>query len=87
MDRADNWWPSLWMAGQKIHATRRILARNVRRLRKERNLSQEELANAARLHQAEISKIESAKLSTGLDILQRLAKALGTRPADLLDDK
>ncbi len=75
------------MAGQKIHATRRILARNVRRLRKERDLSQEELANAARLHQAEISKIESAKLSTGLDVLQRLAKALGTRPADLLDDK
>ena len=53
----------------------------------ERNLSQEELANAARLHQAEISKIESAKLSTGLDVLQRLAKALGARPADLLDDK
>jgi transcriptional regulator with XRE-family HTH domain len=75
------------MAGQKTHATRRILARNVRRLRKERDLSQEELANAARLHQAEISKIESAKLSTGLDVLQRLAKALGTRPADLLDDK
>ena len=50
-------------------------------------MSQEDLANAARLHQAEISKIESAKLSTGLDVLQRIAKALGTRPADLLDDK
>jgi transcriptional regulator with XRE-family HTH domain len=75
------------MAGQKIHATRRILARNMRRLRKARNMSQEDLANAAQLYQPEISKIESAKLSTGLDVLQRIAKALGTRPADLLDEK
>jgi len=49
-------------------------------------MSQEDLANAARLYQAEVSKIESAKLSTGIDVLQRLAKALGTRPADLLDE-
>ncbi|MGD0025233.1 MAG: helix-turn-helix transcriptional regulator [Xanthobacteraceae bacterium] len=74
------------MAGRKIHATRRILASNLRRLRKARGMSQEDLANAARLYQAEVSKIESAKLSTGIDVLQRLAKALGTRPADLLDE-
>ncbi len=65
---------------------RRILARNVRRLRLTRNLSQEELADAAILSQAQISEIESAKVNIRLDSLQRLATALGTRPADLLDE-
>ncbi len=66
---------------------RRILARNVRRLRLERKLNQEQLADAAVLSQAQISSIESAKVNIRLDSLQRLATALGTRPADLLDDK
>ncbi len=66
---------------------RRILARNVRRLRLERKLNQEQLADAALLSQAQISSIESAKVNIRLDSLQRLATALGTRPADLLDDK
>ncbi len=66
---------------------RRILARNVRRLRFERKLNQEQLADAALLSQAQISSIESAKVNIRLDSLQRLATALGTRPADLLDDK
>ena len=66
---------------------RRILARNVRRLRLERKLNQEQLADAALLSQAQISSIESAKVNIRLDSLQRLATALGTRPADLLDDE
>jgi transcriptional regulator with XRE-family HTH domain len=66
---------------------RRILARNVRRLRNARDLNQEELADAAFLSQSQISGIENAKLNIRLDILQRLALALGTRPADLLDEK
>ena len=66
---------------------RRILARNVRRLRLERKLNQEQLADAAVLSQAQVSSIESAKVNIRLDSLQRLATALGTRPADLLDDK
>ena len=66
---------------------RRVLARNVRRLRLARDLNQEELADAALLSQAQISSIESAKVNIRLDSLQRLATALGTRPSDLLDEK
>jgi transcriptional regulator with XRE-family HTH domain len=65
---------------------RRTLARNVRRLRLAKDLNQEELADAAFLSQAQISAIENAKSNIRLDILQRLALALGARPADLLDD-
>jgi len=64
-----------------------MLARNVRRLRLERKLNQEQLADAALLSQAQISSIESAKVNIRLDSLQRLATTLGTRPADLLDDE
>lgn len=74
------------MAGLKIHAARRILARNVSRLRHVRKMSQDDLAAAARLHQSQISEIESAKLNVSIDIIQRLAGALGARLADLLED-
>ena len=71
------------MGAQKSHATRRILARNVRRLRLARKWSQEELAAAASLHQVQVSKIESANNNTSVDVLQRLARALGAPVAEL----
>ena len=75
------------MAGLKIHAARRVLARNVRRFRHARGMSQEDLAAAARLHQSQISEIESAKINVSIDIFQRLARALGARLAELLEEK
>ncbi len=74
------------MAAQRGIYLRRILARNVRSLRKARGMNQEELAADAYLTQAQVSKIEAARLNVRLDILQRLASALGVRPAELLDD-
>jgi transcriptional regulator with XRE-family HTH domain len=71
------------MGAQKNHATRRILARNVRRLRLAHDWSQEELAAAARLHQVQVSKIEAANNNTSVDVLQRLARALGVPVAEL----
>ena len=71
------------MAGLKIHATRRLLAHNVKRLRQARKWSQEELGNAARMSQPEISEIERCKISTGVDILQRIAHALSVPVAEL----
>ena len=75
------------MARRDVHAARRILARNVRRVRLAREMSQEELAYAADLSQDQISDIENAKHSVTLDNIQRLAFALNMRVADLLDDK
>ena len=74
------------MAAQRGIYARRILARNVRSLREARKMNQEELADAAYLTQSQVSKIETAKLNIRIDILQRLASALGARLADLLDD-
>ncbi len=65
---------------------RRILARNVRRLRQLRDLSQEELADAAEVRQAQVSEIESGKSNVTLDKLGRLAAALDVKLADLFDE-
>lgn len=73
------------MARRDVHAARRILARNVRRLRLAQDLSQEGLAHAAELSQDQISDIENAKHSVTLDNIQRLAFALNVHVAQLLD--
>ncbi len=49
-------------------------------------MSQDDLAAAARMHQSQISEIESVKLDVGIDIMQRVAQALGARLAELLDE-
>ncbi len=67
-------------------AARHILAKNVRRLRRERTLTQEALANAANLRQGFISDVESAKLDVRIDTLDRLAKALAVRVSDLFEE-
>ena len=63
-----------------------MLACNVKRLRGARDWSQEELANAARMSQPEISEIERCKISTGVDILQRIANALSVPVAQLFEE-
>jgi transcriptional regulator with XRE-family HTH domain len=73
------------MARRGIHA-RRILARNVRRLRDERGWNQEVLADAAGLTQSQISKIEGADLNLTIDTLQDLAMGLGKRVAELFEE-
>jgi transcriptional regulator with XRE-family HTH domain len=67
--------------------TRRVLARNVRRLRSERGLSQEALAEEVGLRQAQISEIESGANNITIDNLHRLAVALGVRPFELIDER
>jgi transcriptional regulator with XRE-family HTH domain len=55
---------------------------NLQRLRKERGLSQEELAHAADVHQTYVSDLERGKRNPSILVLDRLAKAL---EADLVD--
>lgn len=69
------------------HAARSVLARNVRRLREARGLSQEKLAELADFRQAHVSEIESGLTNLTLDNLQALAVALGVRPMDLLNER
>lgn len=73
------------MAKREIPSTKRILARNLRRLRLARTLSQDDLAAEAGLRQALISAIEVGTANPTLDSLDRLASALGTDLAVLFD--
>jgi len=57
---------------------RRIVGRNLRRLRLERGLSQEALAHDAEIAPSYLSQIESGKRSPTVTLLQGLATVLRT---------
>ena len=63
---------------------REVLARNLRTLRAERGLSQEELAHRAKVDRTYISAIERERYAISVDKLDRVAQALGVEAADLL---
>ena len=54
-----------------------LLARNLRRLRKERGLSQEELAAKAGIDPAAVDRLEQCQEDPKIDTLEQLALALG----------
>ena len=56
---------------------RAVLAANLRRLRKERGLSQEALAYEAGLNRTFVSSVERRERNISLDNIARLAAALG----------
>lgn len=58
---------------------------NIRRIREERDLSQEELADLAGLHRAYIGQIERGEKNIGLKNLEKIAKALNVNIKVLLD--
>ncbi|KAJ54013.1 MAG: helix-turn-helix transcriptional regulator [Tateyamaria sp.] len=60
---------------------------NVRNLRNSRGLSQEQLALAAEVDRSYISEIELAKNSASIDVLERIADALGVDPKELFNER
>jgi transcriptional regulator with XRE-family HTH domain len=63
---------------------RRRVAENLRRLRKERGLSQEAMAELADFHRTYVSQLERCVTNISLDGLERLAHALHVDVLDLL---
>ena len=53
------------------------MGKDIRAIRLQRGMSQTELAAAAGITIANMSRIEAGKLSVGLDILNKIASALG----------
>lgn len=51
---------------------------NLQNARRDRGLSQEELAHKAKIHQTYLSGVERGKRNPSILILQRIAKALGS---------
>ena len=66
---------------------RRRIAVNVRRLRMERGLSQEGMAELANFHRTYVSQLERCVTNISIDGLERLAMALGVDVTELLEDK
>jgi transcriptional regulator with XRE-family HTH domain len=64
---------------------REVFARNVRLWRAERGLSQEALADAAEVSRGYMSDLERSEYSASLDVVERIAKALGVEPVQLLE--
>jgi len=56
---------------------------NLRRIRKEKNLSMEALANLAEIELSQIYRIETGKINPKLITLLRIAKALEVSPKEL----
>jgi len=63
---------------------REVLARNLRRYRAERGLSQEELAHRAGIDRTYISSLERQQYGASIDVVESLAKVLGVAPHELL---
>ncbi|UNU23973.1 helix-turn-helix domain-containing protein [Microcoleus vaginatus] len=63
----------------------KIFGEQVRKLRKARGLSQEELAELAELHRNYIGGIERGERNVALLNMVRLAKALGVSLSELLE--
>jgi transcriptional regulator with XRE-family HTH domain len=65
---------------------RDILAKNMRRLRAERGLSQEALAHECGINRTYLSAVERAERNVSIDNIGRIATGLGVEPWTLLRD-
>lgn len=61
-----------------------VLATNLRRLRHERDLTQEEIADLTGLSSRYIGSIERARVSASVTVLGKLAEALNVEPSLLI---
>ncbi|MFN7949672.1 MAG: helix-turn-helix transcriptional regulator [Blastocatellia bacterium] len=68
-------------AGQP--SLREIFARNLRRLRQHRKISQEQMAEMADLHRTYISSVERGERNISIDNIEKLAQALEVDVCDL----
>jgi transcriptional regulator with XRE-family HTH domain len=64
---------------------REVFAANLRRLRHERGLSQDDLAYEAKISRSYLSQIEKAGFYASLKIIQRVARVLKVEPSRLLE--
>ena len=58
---------------------------NVKRIRNERCLNQQALADKVKIHRVYLAKIEGAVQAPSLEILERLAKALKVKVGELVE--
>ena len=74
------------MTSQHPGSVLRRFGRVLRQLRKERALSQEELADLAGIHRTYVGSVERGERNVSLQNIVRLARALQCQPSELLRD-
>lgn len=74
-------------AKRRSDSARLIFARNLKRLRVEAGLSQEQLAARAGLHRTYVGSVERGERNISIDNIEKLAKALRCDPSLLLRGK
>ncbi|HSZ05727.1 MAG TPA: helix-turn-helix transcriptional regulator [Solirubrobacteraceae bacterium] len=62
-----------------------VFAANVRRLRKERGLTQERLAELSNLHMTDIARIETQGRDPGVKVIVKIACGLGCPASELFE--
>ena len=72
------------MAKADSRALRAIVAKNLRLIRNDLGLSQEQLAEVAGLHRTYIGAIERGERNVSIDNIEKLAKALRVKPTRLM---
>ncbi|RWP11833.1 MAG: XRE family transcriptional regulator [Mesorhizobium sp.] len=65
---------------------RERLARNLRRLRQQKNLSQEAFAHDVGIHRTYISDLERGARNPTITVVDKLARFLDVTPGTLLDE-
>ena len=63
---------------------RDVFAANLRRLRHEKGLSQDDLAYEAEVSRSYLSQLEKGAFYASVKIIEKLAEALGVEPDELL---
>ncbi len=63
-----------------------VLGRNVKSYRARLEWTQEDLARQAGVNRSYLAGIESGRRNTSARMIEKLARALGVRPADLLKE-
>jgi transcriptional regulator with XRE-family HTH domain len=58
---------------------RTILAKNMKRIRKERGISQEDLAHMAQIDRTYVSALERRLYAASIDVIDKIAEALSVR--------
>lgn len=65
------------VAMPSLEIQRERIGQSIRNIRMQRNFTQAELARQAGITQSNLARIEAGKYSVGLDILNKIANALG----------
>ena len=67
---------------QRMSVQSRV-SRNIQRIRREKDLSREEVAHRADIHQTYLSGVETGKRNPSILVVERIAKALGVDVSEI----